>query len=90
MNLWSNIQFAIIIVIDILLSFFPTADAGTITAITSQLAPFKTAIAAANWFFPVDTFFSLLSIVFVVEFGIFTYKFVKFLVKNVSLGFFRE
>lgn len=87
--IFAGIQAFALYVLNIVLSLFPTADAEIVSQITSGLAPFKSAVATANWFFPVGTFFTILGIVFSVEFGIFSYKLVLFLARNISLGFFK-
>lgn len=75
--------------LNLVLSLFPSADSGIVSQITSGLEPFKSAVATANWFFPVGTFFSLMGIIFVVELGIFSYKLIIFLARNISFGFFK-
>lgn len=71
------------------IGFFPDANASVLSQISDGLTPFRTAMAAANWFFPVGTFFTVLGIVITIELSIMTYKLVMFVVKNVSLGLFK-
>lgn len=90
MNFWQALRVVIYTVLNILLEFFPLADQAIIARISDQLAPLKGWISSAGWFFPVQDFFQVVSLVFAIEASVSLYKFVKFLVKNVSLGFIRD
>lgn len=78
-----------LIIFTFVISLFPTADSEIVSRITDGVAPFKSAIASANWFFPVDTFFAFLAIVFTIELGILTFKTIGWIAKNLSLGLFK-
>jgi hypothetical protein len=48
-------------------SLFPAVDSNILASITNFSAPFRARIVYANYFFPIPTFFTILSIVFALE-----------------------
>lgn len=90
MNFWSILIWVTLTAINFVLSFLPQANPAHVAKISEQLQPLKTTVASAGWFFPVSDFFTILGIVFTIESFLFLYKFVKFIVKNVSMGFIRD
>jgi hypothetical protein len=47
-------------------------------------------LASANFLFPVSSALSMLSFIFVVEAGLFTFKIIKYVASNLSLGFIKH
>lgn len=90
MNFFELLRFIAITIINGILELFPTADPAILSKINSQIAPLKTYMYAAGWFFPVQTALQLIGIIFTIEASIFLFHFVKFIAKNVSLGFIRD
>lgn len=87
MNIWNGIITAIVSAINAMLSLFPNADPTTVASISTAIVNFKTAIAQADYLFPVDDFFTIMQIVIAVEAGILLIKIVHWIAKNVSAGF---
>jgi len=74
----------------LLLTLLPDADAGVLTDLETGLEPFRGMLAGANWLFPVSTFLGFLGMVLAIELIMFGYKSVMWLLRNVSLGFFKD
>lgn len=72
------------------LSLLPLSDSAITTGISSQLTSFRSNIAVINWLFPVDTFFSLLGMVFAVESLYFSYKAIRWVIGAISFGFIKS
>lgn len=87
--IWGILTSIFIGVLNTIISLLPLADTDILTAIDSNLTPFKTAIAGANWIFPVPEFFTFVSAVFTIELAFWTYKLIKFLITNLSAGLFK-
>lgn len=75
------------VVIVSILQFLPFADPAVISQIDSGLTPFKNYLAGADWFFPMATFFTVVSMVFVIESVILLFKLIHWLAKTLSAGF---
>jgi len=90
MNLLNAWLSGVLIILSGIIALFPDADASVISTIENGLTPFKTAISSANWFFPVDTFFAFLAVVFTIEFTLLTVKTVGWIAHNITLGFFKN
>jgi len=69
------------------LSIFPQADSATVAAITSNVSGFRSAIAGANWIFPVDTLFLFLSIIITIEGLVLSSKLIRYIISLLTLGF---
>lgn len=89
MNFWQNVISLVISVLSEIIELFPLADSDTLELYDSQVSAFKSYTASANWLFPVDTFFLLLSAIITIELSLFTYRFAKFIIRNVSFGIFK-
>lgn len=80
-------EFALAIV-DFLVGLLPNADTEVLDFLSFGLADFKSRLEAANWIFPVHTFFFVLSTIFAIEAGILAFKLVKWAIRNLSAGHF--
>jgi len=89
MNIWQSIISVVIDVLKSVVELFPLADENTLSLYTEKVELFRSYLAQANWLFPVSDFFTILSAILTIEFALFTYRFVKFIVKNVSFGIFK-
>lgn len=72
-----------------LVELFPTASTTNIAQITANLSNFKTSMGTAGYIFPVDTFFTLISIVFTIEASMLAYKVIRYIARHISLGFIK-
>lgn len=70
----------------VIVSLFPQADSSTVTSITNSTDSFRSYISAANWIFPVDTFFTVLGIFILIESAWFGWKFIRWILSIISVG----
>lgn len=87
--IWNGIISAIVSGLNAILSLFPIADATVISSLSNSVASFKTAIASADYLFPVSEFFTIMTIVISIEAGILLIKIIHWLAKNISAGFIK-
>lgn len=79
----SNVIFAGI------MEFFPVADLNIVTFIESNMSQFKGFLNSVNWFFPVDTLFTILGFVITIELLSLVLKLVFWVTENLSIGLFK-
>lgn len=86
---FSMIASAVTSILSIFVNFFPAVDPEVVDLITLRLTDFRETLASANWIFPVGEFFTILSAVFVIEALYWVFKFIRYLLSNISLGFLK-
>ena len=85
--IWNGIIQSILAVFNLLLGLLPLADANVTTRLTASIIPFKTYMSNADWLFPVQDFFTILTIIMTIEAGIVLIKILHWIAKNISAGF---
>lgn len=88
--MWDLMSFVVFGSLQMLLSFLPLPDPTTLALVDSSLGSFRAYMASVNWFFPVSTFFALLSAIFLIEAGLLSYKLSKWIITNISLGLVKK
>lgn len=73
-----------------LLSLLPNINSSTLTSISTNWTSFKNTMATANAFVPVDTFFQVLGIMFVIESSLFLWHMFKWIGSIVSAGILKK
>jgi len=73
-----------------LLNLLPNADPTILSNVTTQFAAFKTWIGTANNVFPVDTLFTVLGLILVLESGLYLWKAFKWIGGIISGGIIKS
>lgn len=68
------------------LQLLPLTDPATTAKITQYTSSFRSYAAGAAWFFPIDTIFGFMAVVFAIELVIFTYKVVRWVMSMLTVG----
>jgi hypothetical protein len=84
--IWQGIITIVTAILMAIITLFPVADPLVTARLTNGLAPFKNALATADWLFPVSDFFAIISIVIGIELTILVIKLIHWIVKNISAG----
>lgn len=87
--IWAGILTSIYAILQIFLQIFPFANTNTVNSINTSVSQVRNSIASAGWIFPIDTFFTLLTAVIVIETSIITFKVVRWIASNITLGFIK-
>jgi hypothetical protein len=80
---------SILVFLNWIISFFPNADSNVVSFITSNLATLKTWLSAVNFFFDIPSLILIITYAFTIELSILTIHIVQWILKNVSLGFYK-
>lgn len=72
--------------INYLIGLLPNADSGITSTINNTLSSFRSSLGTINWFFPVDTFLQLMSIVIVIEGILLIWKIARYIIGLFTLG----
>lgn len=72
--------------INYLIGLLPSADSGITSTINNTLSTFRSGLATINWFFPVDTFLQLMSIVIAIEGILLVWKIARYIIGLFTLG----
>lgn len=86
MNFWSLLNSYIAQFISIILLVFPSVDQSNLAAFTESMATFRSYIATARWFFPVNTFMNFITIMLSMEFVLWTKRFWVKIINLLSFG----
>ena len=71
-------------------SLFPNADNNTLNLIVSGMITLRGLISRANFFLDVQQFFAILTVVVATESIILVMRITKWILHNLSLGFFKK
>lgn len=72
--------------LSILISILPSVDGSFVDTLTSYNTAFREFIAQMNWLFPVNTVLLMLRIFITIELAIFGFKFVRWIIRNITAG----
>jgi len=72
-----------------LIQFFPLANSSVVAYVTDQIVEFRALMVQANWIFPVADFFSVVSMVFLVESVYWLFKGIKYILSILTLNLVR-
>lgn len=89
MNLWQLLLTPLYALQELLIAILPDADAGTLTFITNGIVSIKETIQAADAFFPVTLFFTMISLIFLIETIVLFWRLGRYVMGNITLGFFK-
>ena len=84
--IFNSIVTFIVGVANFLLSLLPSADSGITATIGSYITVFRTTIAQAGWFFPVDTFMYLMTAYILIMGIVLTWKLVRWIGSILTAG----
>lgn len=84
-----GISYVLLNVLTFLVNIFPIADSNIISSINTNFIQFRNIIVASNFIFPIDTLLFLLNTLFYFVSLIFTFKLGRWLLSNLSAGFFK-
>lgn len=90
MNIFNLLAGLIDRFLSVIIGLFPVADSGVVSAMTEKSAEFRGYLESASYLFPVNSMFTLISFVVVVEVSLFSYRLVKLVVGYISGGFLRD
>jgi len=70
----------------IFVGFFPLANQQIISQVNGQMSLFKTIVAQASPFVDIQTFFQLVSYIFIIELSVLTFRSIRWLSSIISGG----
>lgn len=86
---FTTLAYAVLAVLNSLISLFPTANASVVALIGTQISNFRTFAFDAQPFLPVSLLLSLLAAVLLIESSLLTYKLARWIVSILSAGFIK-
>jgi len=72
-----------------IVNLFPEADSSTVTMISSFSTTLHNSLVTGSYFVPVNTMLNLMALVITIEGSILSFKIVRWISSNVTLGFLK-
>jgi len=86
MNIWRILLTPVYFLLDLLISVLPAADSGTVDFLNSAVSNMQVFFVNANNFFPVQLFFTFVSIIITVESVLLGWKVLRFILTHITFG----
>lgn len=72
--------------LELIISILPMADSAIITQINAYTNTFRSLLSGINWFFPVNTALLFLSLMFVIQTSVLSFKLIRYVAGVLTAG----